>query len=104
MTDFMWNQVSEGEELLDFAIDEASYYRDRLLNSIIDKAMEESYESIRAALECIAHGNDKGALQALEAAIDRGAILRAIEYNSPLEIAKREAQNKEEIALMNANE
>lgn len=104
MTDFMCHQVFEGEELLDFAIDEASYDRDGLLNSIIDKAMEESFESIRAALECIAHSNDKGALQALEDAIDRGAILRAIEYNSPNEVSKREKQNREDNALMDANE
>lgn len=103
-TDFNLTQIHEGDYLVEEALDLASRNSNTLLNSILEKAICEAHDSILAALECVAHGNNQEALQALESALEHGAILRAMEYYSPGEINRREAIKREEWELMQAGE
>ncbi len=77
----------QGENLLDEATEDAALGRPELLAEIIDDASE--HKSIRAALECIAHGRSVEAIEALERALSEACSLKAIKYYSPVEVAYR---------------
>lgn len=87
MTELMSHHMHQGENLLDEAVEDAALGRPELLAEIIDDTTE--HKSIRAAIECIAHGRRDAAIEALERALSEACAMKAIKYYSPVEVAHR---------------